>query len=401
MDASKLSRQELYELVWSKPMVHVAKEFGISDVMLGKICRDRQVPRPPRGYWANMLSVKKRGKYIKPPLPNAPEPEDNFNRIMLADASKRFQYSLFDKDPVDLTESIEAPPERLKAPLQEYKAYIETRFPVLTDSSQIQGLHPICEKVLKADFQKMLIYKRERSTDEPQYQSEKGKLELRFLNCLMQWFEQLGFTVSVTGKKHFCFHVRIVNETKQFRCGAWEATPSAMVRQRSNQPKKYAYIFSWDRQYEDVTPGRKYYEFAEVTPECVKKIVLDALVKNEAEYREWVFRRYESMVQRRKHLIVMRADNERKAAAKRRRELAHLMASRAELMNVAVRDINRADQMRALIALIQAKAAKSRQPIAGLDRWVGWASHHANQIDIRYMSPKGIEFWIKKFQLRD
>jgi len=27
-----ISRQELYDLVWSKPVVKIAKEFGISDV---------------------------------------------------------------------------------------------------------------------------------------------------------------------------------------------------------------------------------------------------------------------------------------------------------------------------------------------------------------------------------
>jgi hypothetical protein len=45
------SRQELYELVWSKPMKKVAKEFGLSDVGFAKICRKNKVPTPPIGYW--------------------------------------------------------------------------------------------------------------------------------------------------------------------------------------------------------------------------------------------------------------------------------------------------------------------------------------------------------------
>ena len=35
------SRREFYDLVWSKPMIHLAKEFGVSDVALHKICRKR------------------------------------------------------------------------------------------------------------------------------------------------------------------------------------------------------------------------------------------------------------------------------------------------------------------------------------------------------------------------
>ena len=53
-----ISREALYELVWSKPMTHVAKELGISDVMLGKMCKEQLVPKPPRGYWANLGSAE-------------------------------------------------------------------------------------------------------------------------------------------------------------------------------------------------------------------------------------------------------------------------------------------------------------------------------------------------------
>lgn len=37
--ARVFTREQFYELVWSKPMTHLAKEFAISDVALHKICR--------------------------------------------------------------------------------------------------------------------------------------------------------------------------------------------------------------------------------------------------------------------------------------------------------------------------------------------------------------------------
>lgn len=46
-----LSREELYELIWSMPATKLAKEIGISDVGLGKICRRMEVPKPALGYW--------------------------------------------------------------------------------------------------------------------------------------------------------------------------------------------------------------------------------------------------------------------------------------------------------------------------------------------------------------
>lgn len=51
-----LSREELFVLIWERPATEVAKELGISDVALGKLCRRLQVPKPPRGYWARVAS---------------------------------------------------------------------------------------------------------------------------------------------------------------------------------------------------------------------------------------------------------------------------------------------------------------------------------------------------------
>ena len=61
-----MKRAELYALVWEKPMVHVAKHFGISDVGLRKICVKHDIPTPPLGYWAKLAHGK---KVVQPPLP--------------------------------------------------------------------------------------------------------------------------------------------------------------------------------------------------------------------------------------------------------------------------------------------------------------------------------------------
>jgi hypothetical protein len=44
-----MKRTELYDLVWSKPMIHLAKEFGLSDVGLRKNCKKHDIPTPPLG----------------------------------------------------------------------------------------------------------------------------------------------------------------------------------------------------------------------------------------------------------------------------------------------------------------------------------------------------------------
>ncbi|MGS2724527.1 hypothetical protein ACVBEJ_12360 [Porticoccus sp. GXU_MW_L64] len=59
MKNSSPSREELFALVWERPATEVARELGISDVALGKLCRKLQVPKPPRGYWAKIAAGRK------------------------------------------------------------------------------------------------------------------------------------------------------------------------------------------------------------------------------------------------------------------------------------------------------------------------------------------------------
>lgn len=64
--ARTFSREEFYDLVWSKPMTHLAREFALSDVALHKVCKKHGIPNPPLGWWAK----KAAGKPVKQtPLP--------------------------------------------------------------------------------------------------------------------------------------------------------------------------------------------------------------------------------------------------------------------------------------------------------------------------------------------
>ena len=44
-------RTQLYEKVWSKPLTEIAKEYGVSEKAIQKICDKLKVPIPRIGYW--------------------------------------------------------------------------------------------------------------------------------------------------------------------------------------------------------------------------------------------------------------------------------------------------------------------------------------------------------------
>ena len=60
MTTSKtLTRKELYDLVWSKPLSTLAKEFSYSDTGLRKICIKHNIPLPLFGHWMKVKHNKK------------------------------------------------------------------------------------------------------------------------------------------------------------------------------------------------------------------------------------------------------------------------------------------------------------------------------------------------------
>lgn len=51
------SDQELAKLVWLRPTVQLAKELGVTDSAIYKRCTNRNISKPPRGYWTKRKSI--------------------------------------------------------------------------------------------------------------------------------------------------------------------------------------------------------------------------------------------------------------------------------------------------------------------------------------------------------
>ena len=61
-----VTRKELYERVWAIPTATLARELGLSDTGLAKLCLRNNIPRPRRGDWAKM---REGHKVRQPKLP--------------------------------------------------------------------------------------------------------------------------------------------------------------------------------------------------------------------------------------------------------------------------------------------------------------------------------------------
>ncbi|MDD5677010.1 MAG: hypothetical protein PHW60_03335 [Kiritimatiellae bacterium] len=113
-----ITRTQLYDQVWSQPMAKLSKQYGLSDVGLAKICKKYDIPRPPRGYWAQ----KQNGQ--TPPIEHLPNPGHNL------------EFDIHAHDPV--MTSPELNDELRKAALDEAIPVPET----------LRGAHPFVHETL-------------------------------------------------------------------------------------------------------------------------------------------------------------------------------------------------------------------------------------------------------------
>jgi hypothetical protein len=114
----QLTREKLYEEIWTEPMTVVARRYNMSDVGLAKNCKKMNIPKPGLGYWAKIQAGQKIPRTPLPPL--APNGYDSIWVIELSDKEQakklaQTKESAIEKFPVDKIEpdSILTNPHRL------------------------------------------------------------------------------------------------------------------------------------------------------------------------------------------------------------------------------------------------------------------------------------------------
>lgn len=124
-----MKRSELHEKVWSTPMTKLAKELGISDVGLAKVCRRHAIPVPPRGYWAKLKAGQ------KPPLVSLPTPELDVDvHFAASDPEERARQKAIEAHRIEM--------------LQE-QAGLAVNLPPITFAKDLEGAHPLIKTTQK------------------------------------------------------------------------------------------------------------------------------------------------------------------------------------------------------------------------------------------------------------
>lgn len=96
-----VSREDLYDQVWTTPTQRLAQNYGISDVALAKICKKLCVPKPPKGYWAKVAAGYKPKKSSLP----APRPSQQ-GGVTITPSLDIYRKLVLDSSTVEVLEKV-------------------------------------------------------------------------------------------------------------------------------------------------------------------------------------------------------------------------------------------------------------------------------------------------------
>jgi hypothetical protein len=172
----ELTRRELYDKIWNTPVEVLARQWGLSDRGLSKLCDRHGIPVPPRGYWAR----RKAGKTaIRPPLIeiNRAQTEPSLQIRKGPQTSSK-------GDPRSAADPFEALLQQLRAEVGCIKA-----------EQTLARPHPIVARWIADDraHQAEIVSLGYGFTPTSQFASALAKRRLRLISCMLKTLEARGF----------------------------------------------------------------------------------------------------------------------------------------------------------------------------------------------------------------
>jgi hypothetical protein len=374
--AERLSRKELYDLVWSEPLKTLCSRFGISDVALKKTCARSEIPTPERGYWAR----KDAGKpTFQVALPIRPPGMDD--QVLIA-AGQSYWYQSSKRE--ELLGPLPPPPE-FSEPIDAVRERIAKVVGKVTVPRDLRVWHPAIDRLLKEDEtrrEKQRTSPFPMSWNDPRFDTPSERRRLRILNSLFLAVGRMNGKPSFYGHEakecHVSFyqqHVRVIlDQPKQpsrrgnhtTSIGSNDGKLSLSIQEGPNTDTS---LKTW----QDSDSGKLETQMTEVAVE----IVLTA----EIRYREGAIRQYGWRVERKAELEAEERQRELEAEHAEKDRQKRIEQARIDRLLRDAAVFQQAGEIRKYVEAIRLAQSRNGMSSDEFERWSQWALEQADRID--------------------
>lgn len=364
--AAKFTRQALYDLLWSKPKTTVAADLGLSDVGLGKICREANIPIPPRGYWARVAAGQK-PPHI--PLPFRGLGQTDEVTIGREGWSHREEEIIKIPPMPAFTESLSDLTQRARKILGKF-----------TVPKTLANPHPLIARLLAADEKRREVFiQSPYEWNKPLFDDPTARRRLKILNALFLIVSKAGFKPTLRGSDAGDFGVIVGNYNVSFTLKKIEqrsqsGTDKSVVTRALLQLE----ISNWARGGE--FPVSHWRDTEDTLLEShLTDIATNILVAGEMLYRSHTLWHHDRQME----LKAQQDEKNRQAKEKTDREaeaarFADIQLRRDALLTAAD-NRQRAMTLRALVTEAEQQPNVATAP--GFEPWRAWVLCEADQLD--------------------
>lgn len=365
----RVTREQLYELVWSAPMTQLAAELKMTGSGLAQALRANGIPLPERGYW-NKLQAGKPARRI--PLPPRSAGQDALLPLH-GTLAERFRSEPAEPENPDGPFATAAVPENLE------QLRLDTLKQVgkLTVPPNLERPHRALHALLRQDERRREKIAAARFSNwerAPEFDTPDQLRKLRIANALMLTLARLGHGCQLWGSEpapSFCARVgdhevivrihRRGEKLDRFR------NHGAPVLPPSKSPLQIELLGRLPDGFE-----RSWQDGEEKLERHLAKVAAAIVAAGEARYRL-------SLAERLEHIACMNAwreERRQEALAKGNQERLAALHRSAELLRTA-------NDLRTLIAGVRAAVVNGRRDLgpSALSEWEAWAAAEADRID--------------------
>lgn len=383
-----LSRQALYEMIWSEPLKSVAQRLGVPEKDLKKACVAGNIPLPVQHQWARAMARAPASRSPLPPRsPGANEVlrigEPDFQASQLTPEAQLAQ-------PLPTQPNFDEPLERVRA--RSVKRLGEVRY-VQDLTSPWAGLRqPIQEDRKRIARQR--AEKSKASWNQPLFESGFEKRRLKVLNSLGLGLAKVRARLEVRGKSGRDVSV-VVGDTRVLvrldhpsaepdKHGEWHVRPGPADSLRLLIGPKTDRAEGYQAVWEDTADG--------LIKDLLSDIALEIVVAGEAEFRAEAARAHARQLHYREQLAQTlerrRTEGKTKspappispaAPAAPAAPIPPLQPAREHLFAQAA-EWRTAQDVRGFVAAVLAQPSTTQAPQA-LRAWANWALAEADAID--------------------
>ena len=370
MTSKHLTRQELFDLLWSTPLRDIAVSLGVSSPTVKKVTIAADIPTPPQGHWARIAAGK--AGFPKPQLPlrGFGAPDDIWIATPYWDRHPRISPD----DPIP-------PAPAFDEPIDSVRKRAIKAIGKVASCRDLSRPHRAIALVLAdeaARDEKIRTSDWPSSWDAPRFTGPLDQRRLRLLNAVSLGLARAGLKTSLwrkdepiiaieTGALHVPFTVRkLTTKGKNADTDTKLSLVAGIIPGQRETPDAH-----WDDRDGCKLEAR------------LTEICTDLTVLVEEKYRASQLAQHTWLLERRAQMIEDARRARIEAERKKRERLEKLERERIDRLIGDAEQLRRAQSIRAYVAdataLHVAQTGAKDDP--ALERWRAWALAQADRID--------------------